>query len=539
MDAIHAAYERIKERLEACAWSQGERLPPLSQLAEFCEVSRATMWKALAILKQESFVHATKGRAIIAGPAGIPRPFTNKDTLAWERLKNRIGQDILSGEFSGRIFPPATKLASYYGVTARTLHKTLAQLTQEGFIIREGYRYRLTRGQPRTFGSTIMLISSADISGGIDTDEYRTQQVVDSFERECPKAGCICRSAGFNPGNAKSIIELGGIIKSIKNISGFIVNIWDPWNDTIRQRWIDLLTFLTGRNIPVMVIDQAGSLHFPETLQRTPRFRVLRIAGERAGEMVADFLRRSGHKNIAYITPNINFDWVRARYAGLCRYVQRYGGRNSKVELFAHDKAMNQYELMIDLLKLGKQDLNALYLNRLSADQIRSLHPFLSGKQTTISHDDIVSSTIRPAMSILSELARRRHDPRSFSLLQAAVLHAASDHVLELFLHPFLDKVLRIGAATAWVCSEDKTALAVISFLKRKGKRIPGDISVVGFDNWRDAHEHQLSTYDFNMDGMVRQALLMIMDEKMLKTRPFISEVDGYVVERRTSQRLK
>jgi hypothetical protein len=35
----------------------------------------------------------------------------------------------------------------------------------------------------------------------------------------------------------------------------------------------------------------------------------------------------------------------------------------------------------------------------------------------------------------------------------------------------------------------------------------------------------------------VQQALLLIMDEKRLKNQPVITEVDGYVVERRTTRR--
>jgi DNA-binding LacI/PurR family transcriptional regulator len=91
--------------------------------------------------------------------------------------------------------------------------------------------------------------------------------------------------------------------------------------------------------------------------------------------------------------------------------------------------------------------------------------------------------------------------------------------------------------ATAWVCQEDKTALGAVSFLRSHGIRVPEDISVVGFENWREAYEQHLTTYDFNMAGMVRQALLMILDENLFQNKPAISEVDGYVVERRTTRK--
>jgi hypothetical protein len=49
--------------------------------------------------------------------------------------------------------------------------------------------------------------------------------------------------------------------------------------------------------------------------------------------------------------------------------------------------------------------------------------------------------------------------------------------------------------------------------------------------------EQQLSIYDFNTNGIVKNALLMIMDEKAIKSKPIISEVDGYLVERWTTSR--
>ena len=76
-----------------------------------------------------------------------------------------------------------------------------------------------------------------------------------------------------------------------------------------------------------------------------------------------------------------------------------------------------------------------------------------------------------------------------------------------------------------------------LKYLHSHGKRVPEEISIIGFENWRETSEQQISTYDFNMYGMVQQALLLIMDEKAFKTRPVINEVDGYVVERRTTRK--
>jgi hypothetical protein len=58
----------------------------------------------------------------------------------------------------------------------------------------------------------------------------------------------------------------------------------------------------------------------------------------------------------------------------------------------------------------------------------------------------------------------------------------------------------------------------------------------VHVENGRETCERQLSTYDFNMNRMMQDALHLIMDEKVLKSRPVMTEVEGYVVERRTTR---
>ena len=89
--------------------------------------------------------------------------------------------------------------------------------------------------------------------------------------------------------------------------------------------------------------------------------------------------------------------------------------------------------------------------------------------------------------------------------MQRAIFTAAGDRGYNLILRPFLNEVLKKGKADAWVCSTESTALAAVSHLRSQGRRVPEDISVVGFDNWAQSHEHQLSSYDFNMVGMVQR----------------------------------
>lgn len=62
-------------------------------------------------------------------------------------------------------------------------------------------------------------------------------------------------------------------------------------------------------------------------------------------------------------------------------------------------------------------------------------------------------------------------------------------------LKPYLDRIERFP--TAWFCAGDCIAIALINLLKERGKRVPGDISVVGFD-------------DISVSELVRPALTTI-----------------------------
>jgi DNA-binding LacI/PurR family transcriptional regulator len=71
------------------------------------------------------------------------------------------------------------------------------------------------------------------------------------------------------------------------------------------------------------------------------------------------------------------------------------------------------------------------------------------------------------------------------------------------------------------------------------GKKVPAEIAVVSFDNWDHDFLKGLSSYDFNMRGMVRQAIRVISDKKEFSKSTPITAIEGFLVERRSIQRTQ
>jgi DNA-binding LacI/PurR family transcriptional regulator len=146
-------------------------------------------------------------------------------------------------------------------------------------------------------------------------------------------------------------------------------------------------------------------------------------------------------------------------------------------------------------------------------------------------------ATLKPMLRVLSTIVTAKHDRTAIADMQSLVLYLAEERAVQYHLRPVIESVLHKSAATAWVCSDMKTALATLDILSSKRVQVPGTVSVVGFDNWQKACERQVSTYDFNMDGMVKRALTMIVDRQTLSQAPLVTDIDGYVVERLTTRR--
>ena len=541
MNTIDNTYATIKARLIAGEWKSGERLPSLAQLAKQYAVSRTTMWRAVGRLQHEGVVHARMRGAIIAGSVKETRPAPAPALHPWELLKKQIAQGILLGTIPTGPLPPICKQALQHGVAIDTMKKALTALVCEGILIQEGRCIRPARTAYQYGTTTAILISQGAFRSGISIGEVRTERVVEAFERESSRLSIVPRSEGFDPFHPSALIELRATIEATPRICGFVVNFWKPWDEAGFGRWLDLLRYLCTTRLPIVLIDQSGATEFPSDITANRFVRILRIAGVSAGERVADFLIAKGHLQIAYLTPMENVHWSQNRSRCLRQRLQKYGNANADIKVFGPADAADTNDLVLAILGLGPTGIERLYRERLSTHERGDLVQRLTQENFQSLRAAVArgkpAATLHALAAFLSRLADRPHDPAIFDAILEALIHNASNTAGIPHLNALFERVYRESTATVWVCSDDKTGIRAVEFLRRKGRKVPENISVFGFENWRESHEMHLSTYDFNMPGMVQQALLMILDEKARKARPAVSEVEGFVVERRTTRR--
>lgn len=83
-------------------------------------------------------------------------------------------------------------------------------------------------------------------------------------------------------------------------------------------------------------------------------------------------------------------------------------------------------------------------------------------------------------------------------------LHEAARHA---------DELLAGAAPTAVLCMSDVLALAVLAAAARRGLRVPGDLSVVGFDDIPEAREADLTTIAQPIQEKGRRAAELLFSE--------------------------
>jgi DNA-binding LacI/PurR family transcriptional regulator len=110
-----------------------------------------------------------------------------------------------------------------------------------------------------------------------------------------------------------------------------------------------------------------------------------------------------------------------------------------------------------------------------------------------------------------------------------------NEYRASIMLQPLFEKALSDRSITAWVCSSDPQALMALEFVRARGKTVPKDISVMGFDDTTDAYNNGLTSYNFDIGQAAYRMLNFILDPRTESRGPTVVEIPGMVVERETT----
>jgi DNA-binding LacI/PurR family transcriptional regulator len=230
--------------------------------------------------------------------------------------------------------------------------------------------------------------------------------------------------------------------------------------------------------------------------QRAP-VQLFSIANSRiAPQMIARFLIGKGHKRIAYISPLHEAYWSQVRLSELVKTYSA-SGANDAVTAFT---------------------INREYLD--FADEMPDLHHAATRVQLAGKWRKPIDMSVWPFINESMLIAVRKLYP----------LGIICNHLIPLF-----EKALTTSDITAWVCCNDYIALLAMDFLKERGVDIPGQISVVGFDNCFEGMNAGLTTCDFNIAAHVGAMIRHIVENRPRRRSAFGNEIEGMIVDRHTT----
>jgi DNA-binding LacI/PurR family transcriptional regulator/DNA-binding transcriptional regulator YhcF (GntR family) len=479
----------------------GEKWPSIRTLAQGANVSFVTMWKAVRKVRESRVVKAPPHPR-----SSQTAPFLQPANLLWRKVQLQLKRDILTGRFAqGGLLPSYKELQYQHAVSFRTLKKAIEGLASEGIIkpYRKGYAVPAF-ALPDSDASIVAL--GCGLEDGTIWADYQDRNYFRILESECMlNRISLDVVVYFRRNNHLQFIHAAarqpynltrdtifGIIYIIANLE------IDP---------ADVLKELAAAKKPIAVLDVVGYFN-NRTIPSANRFvRVFTTtASPVPAERAAQYLLRLGHNHIAFISPFHKAPWSKIRYAA-CAATYRDAGYPEGVTPFVFNRFAYQWDYIRE--PGMREDLHKLISQY--AEWKKHVHSNFFKKFGNISY------------SISKYLTE-------WNCASGEIYHK---------MVPFFKKALHDRSITAWLMANDFAATLALDFLKGQGVHVPGDLSVMSFDNTLDAMEYQLSTYNFNYNGVVKMMLWYILYPSTVpgKMGERVIEVEGTIVVRRSTGR--
>lgn len=506
---LQTAYEVVASAIQRGEFGDTKFLPSVAALSRMAQVSVFTMWKVIDRLRTEGRLAGARGHRLslperIVDPA--PHLSIDMQRLACRQTKShflqeQIQRDILNGRYRhDNLLPSEKELTESYGVSRMTLRKALGALQEQSILSYRGKRFaplsianRKGQRRPR-----IMLLGHGSNMGHSITWGYWHQEYVKLLEIECAKAGFTLDVGCFIREEDKLLVINGRDWKQPFDVAdktdmeGYIYEVTSP--QSIDD---ELLQTIARGGRPVAILDEMGSWPTPAFLKTHRNVRVFcnTLSAEPARH-VARFALELGHRKAVYLSPFHNLEYSRRRFDGL-------------------QQAFGVVDGASIIPVTSQQDLSAYAsqtASRANLEELGSLH----------------ATWVK---SIPPVYAAAMREP--YEALKSSAMEGRIREDLEKLLH----RASRITEATMWIVVNDACACHAVDFLENDLRvAVPGDISVVSFDDTPIALTKGISSYNFNNASTMIAMLRYITNPGLFSVSKPIIEIQGYVIPRRTTR---
>ena len=448
------------------------RLPTVRQFAARWGASTRTTQFALGELRKRGLVESRPGaglwRAGEMPTKSEPVPRDDARSLAL-----RLQKEIESGLHPwGQPLPSAKEWARRWSCHPQTASKALRLLEQASETVkRRGRSYlpRLLAPGYRRGRQILLCIGAADRQGELRMDSDRELDFWRELGTEAAQAGLALSRLPWT----------GSKIPGAGSAVGVVASTWHLADPETLYRALEHL------HLPVCVWVEDPSFRggLPHAYPRL-RFHDLGY-GATAGRAVARHLLDLGHRRLAYLSPWHKSAWSQNRLRGLREEANRDG---ASVEAFC-------------LEGLSEWD---------------RLAPAWSDSRF---------------WATFPETALERSVEGPTEILRTAAIRELGWNRIRRDFETLAEQA-RSSSATAWIGANDSVALMAKEWLKTREIRVPGTMSIVGFDDTSVALRADLTSYRFDSASMARS-----MVWQLLASRPSasLSHHGGVMVPRGSS----
>jgi DNA-binding LacI/PurR family transcriptional regulator len=486
------------------------RLPTVKTMSQTIGVSSVTLCKALAILRNRGDIRLSQRNGIHVQSASVNSDFElrknsaakyeTEHTRLRQPLALRILHDLYAGELlSDEILPSMKQLSAHYGACHTTLTRALEELVDGRILRRYKKSYRLAIVSARKNLSRIVLVSKADSLRSLEHLTPQSAEFWRLMERDCARKGLTVAIWSYR--NLESNLQ----ISQMQNRSsgrtddtlGFVIMTQNASRDELQHAVAAVAPF----RIPVALVDESGLVPIPSLVSTSPFMRLFVVSASTApGRMVGSYLLRRGHRRISYFTAFSKLSWSINRWRGINECFSE-AGIDGGAKLWGVD---------------GLHEYTSMYQPGPGVEPFSSIRPFLKKVQTQID----------PGFS------------QDLDDLYYLIISQLWTTKFRMLLAPLFEAALADRTVTAWVLESDSAAMMALDFLESRSIRVPDELSVVGFDNSIGSLGSGLTTYDFNIPGLVAAITshLLPSNTRMRRLNTGPMEIPGIIIERRTSR---